>query len=99
MSPRPPPGPRRRVVEQRSSGLLVVLTRQPRWLLPLLSALLLGGVVFLPALPARACLVVLLGLVGWLSYLSWPVVDARGKAIRVALLALLLVLGLQSTLT
>lgn len=97
MSTRPPPSPFRRAVEQRSSTLLVVLSGQPRWLLPLVSALLLAGVVFLPSAPAVLCLAVVLALVGWLSYLSWPVVDTRGRLIRVGLLVLLLVLGLQST--
>ena len=88
----------RPVVERRSAPLLVVLSRGPRWLLPVTCALLLGGVLFLPAIAAVACLLVLLAVVAWLSYLSWPVVDARGRVVRVVTLALLLVLGVQSVL-
>ena len=85
-------------VERRSAPLLVLLSRQPRWLLPLASALLLAGVLFLPAAGAVVCLVALLAVVGWLSYLSWPVADSRGRVVRVATLALLVVLGVQSVL-
>ena len=98
-SPRPPAGPLRTAVERRSRVLLVALAGQPKWLLPVVSALLLAGVVLLPAAAALACLVVLLALVGWLGYLSWPVADGRGRAIRVASLLLLLVLGAQSVLS
>lgn len=91
--------PLRATVERRSAVLLVVLSRQPRWLLPLACAVLLAGVVFLPQAGAIACLVALLALVGWLSYLSWPAVDGRGRAVRVTSLVLLLVLGVQSVLS
>ncbi len=86
----------RAAVERRSSTLLVLLSTQPRWLLPVVSALVLAGALFLPAAPALVCLVLLLALVGWLSYLSWPAVDARGRVLRVATLLLLVVLGVQS---
>ena len=94
--PRAPASSLRSAVEQRSGVLLVALSRQPRWLLPLVSALLLGGVVLLPPVAALACLVLLLALVGWLSYLSWPVVDARGRAVRLASLTVIVVLGVRA---
>ncbi len=97
-SPRPPAGPLRTAVERRSRVLLVALSRQPTWLLPVASGLLLVGVVLLPPASALLCLVLLVALVGWLAYLSWPVVDGRGRAVRVASLVLLLVLGAQSVL-
>ena len=88
--------PLRTAVERRSATLLVVLSGQPRWLLPVVTAALLGGVVLLPRAPAAVCLAVLHALVGWLSYLSWPAVDPRGRAVRVVGLGLLVVLGVQS---
>lgn len=90
--------PLRAAVERRSRVLLVVLSRQPRWLLPVASGLLLVGVVLLPPLAALVALVLLLALVGWLAFLSWPVTDARGRTLRVASLLLLVVLGAQSVL-
>ena len=98
MSPRPPAGPLRAAVERRSAVLLVVLSRQPRWLLPLVTVLLLLGVVLLAAPLAAVCLVALLGLLGWLSYLSWPAADGRGRAVRLTSLAVLLLVGVQSLL-
>ncbi len=86
----------RTAVERRSAPLLVVLSRQPRALLPIVSAGLLAGVVFLPPAVAAGCLVLLLAQVGWLSYLSWPAVDGRGRAVRIASLALLLALGVSA---
>ena len=74
----------------------MALSRQQRWLLPLVSALLLGGVVFLPPVAALACLLLLLALVGWLSYLSWPVVGAGGRAVRLASLAVVVALGVRA---
>ena len=94
--PGQPPGRLRATVERRSAALLVALSRQPRPLVPLVSAALLLGVVFAPLVVAAACLLVLLALVGWLSYLSWPAVDGRGRAVRLVLLGLLLILGGQS---
>lgn len=96
--PRPPAGPLRAEVERRSRVAIVVLSRQPKWLLPVVTVLLLVGVVVLPPALALVCLVLVVGLVGWLAYLSWPVVDGRGRAVRVASLLLLLVLGAQSVL-
>ena len=98
-SPRPPAGPLRTAVEARSRVLLVALSAQPKWLLPVASGLLLVGVVLLPPALALVCLALLLALVGWLAYLSWPVADGRGRAVRVASLLLLLVLGAQSVLS
>ena len=97
-SPRPHAGSLRTAVERRSHVLLVALSGQPKWLLPVASGLLLVGVVVLPPGLALVCLALLLVLVGWLAYLSWPVADGRGRAIRVASLVLLLVLGAQSVL-
>ncbi len=96
MSARPAPSPLRSAVETRSAPALRALSRRPRWTLPLVSALLLAAVVFAPAPVAAGCLAALLALLGWLSYLSWPVVDGRGKLLRLASLALLAVLGAQS---
>ncbi len=96
---RPPPNPLRVAVERRSTVLLVVLSHQPRALLPLASAVLLAGMVFLPAVPALVCLLALFALVGWLSYLSWPAVPGGARVVRVVVVAALLVLGLRAVLS
>ncbi len=80
----------RRSVERRSGPLLVVLSGLPRLLVPLISLALLIGCLSLPAGYGAACLAVLGLLVGWLSYLSWPVVHAQARLVRLATLALVL---------
>ena len=87
----------RAAVERRSAVLLVLLSQAPRFVLPLASVVLLTGGVLLPRLPALVCFAVLLALVGWLSYLSWPVTEGRGRVLRVVALAMLAVLAVQST--
>ena len=85
-------GTLREVVERRSGVLLAWFSQRPRLLLPglVLGLLLLAGL--LPAVAGALCLVPVVLLVGWLSYLSWPVLDGRGRLLRV--LALALVVGL-----
>jgi hypothetical protein len=87
----PPTAPGLRgVVERRSAPLLVWLSQRPKVLLPLGSlALLVGGFVA-PLWLALPLLLLLLLVVGWLTYLSWPAVHGRGRLVRVATLLLLL---------
>ena len=61
--PRPPAGPLRAEVERRSRVALVALSRQPKWLLPVVTVLLLVGVVVLPPGLALVCLALVVGLV------------------------------------
>ncbi len=83
-------------IERRSAVLLVVLSKQPKWLLALVAAGLLAGVVFGTPLIAAVNLVVLLGAVGWLSYLSWPITPPAGRVVRLLALTLLVALGASS---
>ena len=76
--------------------LLVALSTRPTWLLPLGCAVLLGGLLFLPAAAAVACLVPLLAVVGWLAYLSWPTTDPGGRVVRVLALVVLVALGVRA---
>jgi hypothetical protein len=85
----PPPSAARQEVARRSAPALRWLSARPKLLLPLLSVLLLVGGLALPPGIGIPLLVVLLLIVGWLSYLSWPVVEGTARAIRLALLGLL----------
>ena len=87
----PPPSATRREVSRRSAPVLRWLSQRPKILLPLVSvALLLGGFALPPAVGVPLLLVLLL-IIGWLSYLSWPLVEGSARLIRIALLALLVV--------
>jgi hypothetical protein len=69
--------------------LLVRLHLLPRWVVPLLMAGLCGVGLIARGPLAIAALVVLIGFVSWLCYLSWPAVNARGRLPRLFLLGLL----------
>ena len=89
--PIPPPAPSlRRRVERRSGPLLVILSGLPRLLVPLVSLALLISGLSLPAGYGVGCLGLLALLVGWLSYLSWPVVHVQARLVRLATVALVL---------
>jgi hypothetical protein len=67
-----------------------MLTRLPKWLVPLsVGALLLFGLFFSGVLGAIALLIVL-AFVAWLTYLSWPAIGAGGRLLRLLLIALVL---------
>lgn len=71
--------------------LLVYLSQRPAWTLPLLTAVLLMAGLFSPTAVGVPLLVLVLLLVGWLSYLSWPAVQGRGRVLRLLMLGLLVV--------
>lgn len=79
----------RRAVERRSAPALIWLKSKPTALLPVVSvALLLGGLVAPPSIGV-VLLLALLALVGWLTYLSWPVVQGGARIVRMVTLGLL----------
>ena len=85
----------RRTVERRSAPVLLWLSSRPKVLLPaLVLVLLLGGLTAPPA-PAAFLLAGLAVLLLWLTYLSWPVLDGRARALRAAMLVLIAVALLQ----
>lgn len=69
--------------------MLIALRGAPRWLLPLVPvALLLAGLA-VPSAWGALALAVLLALLGWLAYLSWPSLGDGGRLLRgLALLVL-----------
>ena len=88
-------GPLRRTVERRSAPVLLWLSSRPKVLLPaLVLALLLGGLTT-PTVPAAVLLTVLALVLLWLTYLSWPVLDGRARALRAAMLLLIAVALVQ----
>lgn len=90
--------PLRRTVERRSAPVLLWLSSRPKFLLPALVAALLIGGLAAPPPTSLVLLGVLTLLLGWLSYLSWPALDGRGRALRVAMLALIGVALVQRVL-
>jgi len=95
--PAPPPVPEvtapglRGAVERRSAPLLTWLAVQPKALVPVGSIALLAGGFLAPTWLAVPLLAVLIALVGWLTYLSWPAIDRGARVVRVATLLLLVI--------
>ena len=87
--------PLRRTVERRSAPVLLWLSSRPRFLLPAVVAVLLVGGLAAPAAIGWVLLLVLALLLTWLSYLSWPALDGRARALRAAMLALIAVALVQ----
>lgn len=86
----PPVAPGLRgAVERRTAPVLVWLTAKPKLLAPLfcLALLIVGATA--PTVVAVPALLVLLVVVGTLTYLSWPAVDRGGRTVRVATLVLI----------
>lgn len=83
----PAPGFRGKV-ERSSAPLLLWLSARPRLVIPVLSAVLLIGGLASPPAVGVPLLVLLVLLVGWLSYLSWPVVEGVQRLVRVGTLGL-----------
>ena len=83
--------PLRRTVERRSAPVLLWLSSRPRFVLPVLVAVLLIGGLAAPTPYALPLLVALGLLLLWLSYLSWPALDGRARMLRAAMLALVVV--------
>ena len=85
----PAPGLRGKV-ERASAPALVWLSARPRFLVPVVSAVLLIGGLAAPAAIGAVLLLLLVALVGWLSYLSWPVVEGFQRVLRLGTLGLVL---------
>lgn len=77
-------------VERRSAPVLLWFSSKPKVVLPALTVLLLLVGLAAPSAVGVPVLVALALLIGWLSYLSWPVVDTAPRLLRVATVGLVL---------
>lgn len=89
----PDAGPLRRAVERRSAVPLVWLHRAPRWVAPLLLGVLFVAGLLAPGLAGALCLLPVALFPAWLAYLAWPSLDARQRAPRVLVVAVIAVLA------
>jgi hypothetical protein len=87
--------PLRRAVERRSTAVLVYLRSLPNWLVFAATLGLVLAGLFGPAPIGAAILVLIAVLIGWVTYLAWPVVTAGGQLARLGTLALVLAAAVQ----
>ena len=79
-------------MERFSARPLVFLTQLPRWVLLLVVLGLLVSGFAVPGLIGAVSLLLVAILLGWLAYLSWPSINASGRAGRVVALACMVVI-------
>ena len=84
-----PPGP-----ASGSERALAVLARQPKLFIALIAVALLIAGLQAPALIGIPCLLLLAGALAVLAQQSWPVLPPAARAIRVVVIAGLVVLAL-----
>ena len=94
----PDPSPARASVEQRSATTLLWLHQLPAWLPPVLGvALLLTGLAA-GGWAGAIALFVLAAALGWLAVVSWPQLSAKGRVLRLAVVAAIAVIAVLRAL-
>jgi hypothetical protein len=78
-------------LERRSVGPLMVMTSLPGWLVPVLLGVLLVAGLLLPFAWSGLLLLIPAVFLGWLLLLSWPVIGAGGRLLR--LIAVVVLFG------
>ena len=66
------------------------MSQLPPLVVPVVMLVLMLVGLMAPLVAAIPALLVILAFVLWLAYLSWPVLDARGRVLRVVLLGAVL---------
>jgi hypothetical protein len=87
------PDPLRARVETVSRPVLARLHALPRLLVPVSTLVLIAVGAFAPAPVSLLAFALLFLFVAWIAYLSWPVVPASGRVMRLAMLLLIVVLA------
>ena len=82
--------PARRRLEIASAGPIMLLTRMPKWLVPAVLALLLVGGLAIPSPWSALLLLPVAAFLAWLLALAWPALPARGRAMRLIVVLLVL---------
>ena len=84
----PQASPARQAIEQRSATALLWLHQLPRWLAPVLAVVLLVTGLAVGGWAGALALLGLAVVLGWLASLSWPQLSAQGRALRIAVIGL-----------
>lgn len=93
--PTTPASPTRRALERRSVVPLTVLHRMPRWLIPVIVAVLLLAGFFISAAWAGIFFILVAAFLGWLLALSWPVITEGSRFFRLVVIAVVAGVGIM----
>jgi uncharacterized protein DUF6703 len=86
----PPDSTLRTAVAGWSRAPMIWLSRQPKFLIPaVMLALILTGLLA-PVPVAVVALVIVVAFVGWLGFLSWPVLSAGARGVRAFMISVLI---------
>jgi hypothetical protein len=88
----------RQSVERASLKPAAYLHHLPRWLPPVLVAVLFIGGLAVHGWAGAAMLLVVAAFLAWLATLSWPALGAQGRATRVLAVAVLIALAVWTGL-
>jgi len=88
----------RQSVERASLKPAAYLHHLPRWLPPVLVAVLFIGGLAVHGWAGAAMLLVVAAFLAWLATLSWPALGAQGRAMRVLAVAVLIALAVWTGL-
>lgn len=81
--------------QRRSRQALVRVAERPRWLLPVLAAVLLVTGLATSGAASALALTAVAALLAWLASHSWPVIDPQGRLLRVAAVVVLLAVAVS----
>ena len=93
MSTPEPVSPLRARVVRMSRPVLERLHALPQPVVPLITIVLIAVGVLAPLPVGLVALALVLLLVGWIAYLSWPVASIGGRIWRVLIVVLIVALG------
>jgi len=88
----------RQTVERASLKPAAYLHHLPRWLPPVLVAVLFIGGLAVHGWAGAAMLLVVAAFLAWLATLSWPALGTQGRAMRVLAVAVLIALAVWTGL-
>lgn len=80
----------RKAISEASAPVLLRIHTFPKFLVPALIAGLMVLALFLTGVAAGICLSIVAIFIGWLMYLSWPLLDARSRIVRLLVLGILI---------
>ena len=94
-SPQGPTSSARRTLEVKSAGPLLVLHRMPRWLIPVIMAVLMLLGLFIEAAWAGIFILAIAVFLAWLLALSWPVILPSSRVFRVIVILVVATVGVM----
>lgn len=79
----------RKAITEASAPVLLRIHTFPKFLVPALIAGLMVLALFLDGVVAGVCLTIVALFIGWLMYLSWPLLDGRSRIVRLLVFGIL----------